>query len=227
MSDNTLAFFTGLFGSIHCLGMCGPLAFSVPSAHAGSWMLVFDKLIYQLGRVVSYTLLGVLTGFIGKQLWMAGLQQVVSIVSGLLIVTAACSLLLKWTGPKHSLTFPFTRLLSLALKHRYNHLVIGMLNGMLPCGFVSLALAGAINTGTVAGAAVYMTCFGAGTMPLMLVATLGAGWITPLFRKKINKVVPWFMLCLGAWFVLRGLTLSVPYLVPGKEAAKPGVAVCR
>ena len=69
MNYNELAFFTGLFGSIHCIGMCGPLAFAVPSIHQQRWLIIFDKLIYNLGRTLTYTLLGVLIGLAGQQLW--------------------------------------------------------------------------------------------------------------------------------------------------------------
>lgn len=219
MSNTQVAFFIGLFGSIHCIGMCGPLAFAVPFTGNSRWLLVWDKLIYQAGRVISYSFLGLIAGLIGKQLWMAGLQQGISIGSGVLITMAAASRLFKWRIFMNRLDVfaPFNRLLGYALKNRMGHLFIGMLNGLLPCGFVYLALVGAINTGSLTSSAYFMMWFGAGTVPLMLAATLGAGLLTPLLRTRINRAMPYFMLFLGVWFILRGLTLDIPYISPSKS----------
>jgi sulfite exporter TauE/SafE len=229
MSEDKIAFFIGLFGSVHCIGMCGPLAFAIPVAPGRSWLLVWDKLIYNLGRTLSYCLLGLLTGLIGKQLWLAGLQQWVSIFSGLFIIIAASTRLLKLTikgnmVAKNTMGL-FNRMLVYALKHRWGHLFIGLLNGFLPCGFVYLALAGAVNTGGIIGSVQYMFWFGIGTVPLMLLATISSGLIGMPLRRRINKAIPYVMLVLGVWFLLRGLNLDIPYLSPPKAAT--GTSMCR
>lgn len=219
MSTWALAFFIGFFGSVHCIGMCGPLAFAVPSFHSNRLLVLADKLMYQAGRVLSYSVLGVVTGIIGRELWLSGMQQSLSIVTGILIVMAALSRLFKRSVARYTpsaFLVPFNRLFGYALKHRANHLIVGMLNGLLPCGFVYLALAGAVNTGTAANSAAYMFFFGLGTLPLMLIATFGMGLATPAFRRKINMAIPYLMICLGLWFVLKGLTLDIPYLSPAK-----------
>src|SRR5690606_12679431 len=95
-----------------------------------------------------------------------------------------------------------------------------ILNGFLPCGFVYLAMAGALNVGTVQGSAAYMFWFGMGTFPLMLLATLSSGFAGPFFRRRMNRVVPYFMLFLGLWFVLRGLNLDIPYISPAKASSE-------
>ena len=220
MSTLALAFFIGFFGSVHCVGMCGPLAFAVPSFHASKWLVLFDKLVYQLGRIISYALLGILTGLIGRQLWLSGFQQSLSIVSGILILMAAFSRLFKYSVFKNSssaMLAPFNKLFGYALKNKANHLITGLLNGLLPCGFVYLALAGSVNTGGVKDAALYMICFGLGTLPLMLVATFSMSFAAPAFRRKVNRFMPYLMVCLGLWFVLKGLTLDIPYLSPSKN----------
>jgi sulfite exporter TauE/SafE len=228
MSNNSIAFFIGLFGSIHCIGMCGPLAFSVPSFHSKWWLIVADKFVYNLGRIITYSLLGLLIGFVGKQLWISGLQQGVSLLSGLLIILAGISRLLKIKLSQSSIVnkalSPVNKLLSYALKHRAGHLVIGLLNGLLPCGFVYLALIGAINTSSPLASAQFMFCFGLGTFPLMLLATVSAGFVGPVFRRRINTVLPYLIVCLGFWFILRGLGLDIPYLSGGKQ--NNGVAIC-
>ena len=228
MSDSHLAFMIGLLGSLHCVGMCGPLAFAVPSLKTGAVYLVLDKILYQAGRIISYCVLGVLIGLIGRQIWLSGLQQGISVLSGLLILIAACSRIFKFSmNQKGSsvLLKPFHRLFGYALKHKANHLIIGMINGLLPCGFVYLALAGAVNTGNINEAVTYMFWFGVGTAPLMFLATVGVGFTGKLVRNRINKAVPYMMLFLGTWFILRGMNLNLPYLSPAKPSSS--VTDCR
>jgi sulfite exporter TauE/SafE len=217
MTDLQVAFFIGLFGSVHCVGMCGPLVMALPVNKAGTAWLIFDKLVYQFGRIISYTLLGIIIGLIGKQVWLLGIQQSVSIITGILIIAAAFTRLLKWRffiqkngGP----TAFINRSLVYALQHKWGHLFIGMLNGLLPCGFVYLALVGAVNTPSVLSSAKYMFWFGMGTLPLMFIAAVGSGFITLNVRRKLNNIIPYFMLCLGIWFVMRGLSLNIAYLSP-------------
>lgn len=226
MNDLHLAFMIGLLGSVHCIGMCGPLAFAVPSLKPGIGYLVLDKVLYQTGRIISYCILGALIGLIGRQLWMSGLQQGISIFTGVLIIAAACSRIFKLSAGRGSslLLKPFNKMFGYALKHKANHLIIGMINGLLPCGFVYLALAGALNMGNVALSVSYMFWFGVGTAPLMLLATIGMGFTGTLVRQRINKIIPFLMLFLGCWFVLRGMNLNIPYVSPAKQITS--VAEC-
>lgn len=227
MSYQNLAFMIGLLGSIHCVGMCGPLAFAVPSFRTGWGYLIFNKLSYQAGRITSYCLLGILIGFAGRQIWLAGVQQGVSILCGLLIITAAASRVFRFSIGHPDAVFikPFNKVFGYALKHKANHLIIGIINGFLPCGFVYLALAGALNTGAISSAVSYMFWYGLGTLPLMFIAGISAGFTTALFRRKINNVVPYFMICLGLWFIFRGLELDIPYFSPAPSGST--AAECR
>jgi sulfite exporter TauE/SafE len=227
MSDSYLAFMIGILGSVHCIGMCGPLAFAVPSLRPGAAYLILDKILYQLGRMASYCILGAFIGLVGRQIWMAGLQQVLSLLTGCLILLAASSRLLKISGRYRSnfMLKPFSKLFGYALKHRANHFIIGMINGLLPCGFVYLAMAAAVNTNSVQSAVAYMFWFGAGTAPLMLIAALTVGFAGTLVRNRINRFIPYLMMCLGVWFILRGMDLNIKYLSPSKPDI--GAAVCK
>ena len=229
MSANWIAFFIGLFGSVHCVGMCGPLALAIPSYQNKWWLIVAEKLLYNVGRIITYSLLGLLIGIIGKQLWLLGLQQGVSLLSGILIIMAGLSRIFKIYLPRNRyFSIPvssFNRMLHYALKQRAGHLFIGMLNGLLPCGFVYLALVGALNTPSSLTAAQYMFWFGMGTLPLMLLATIGSGFMGYAMRRRINKLIPYVMIFLGCWFILRGLSLNIAYLSPAKQSADS--AICR
>lgn len=217
MSHFYLAFLIGLFGSLHCVGMCAPLAFGLPT-HPNKWVVFAEKLAYNLGRAITYAFLGLVIGLIGKQLWIAGLQQSISIICGILILAAAFFRLfpvLKISKINTSNLFsPVNKLLITAINHRMGHFIIGLLNGFLPCGLVYVALATAVNTDSAVQSALFMFFFGLGTLPLMLVALLGFGFAKPLIRSIINKLIPFLMLLLGIWFILRGLNLDIPFLSP-------------
>jgi len=227
MSNNSLAFFIGLFGSVHCIGMCGPLAFAIPASE-NKLLLVFDKVLYNFGRVLTYSLLGLLIGFAGRQLWIYGAQQVISLVSGLLIILAGITRFFKLSvagsGILSRLFSPINKLLVYALQHRCGNFAVGAINGLLPCGFVYLALAGALTTASPLTAATYMLWFGLGTFPLMLIAMIGTGFFTPAIRRRINRAIPYLMVCIGFWFILRGLNLNIPYLSPPKQTT--GLSTC-
>jgi len=228
MSTNEIAFFIGLFGSLHCIGMCGPLAFAIPASQKGWGYIVADKFLYNLGRILSYTTIGFLIGFIGRQLWISGLQQGISLASGLLIVLAGFSRMFKirLLNSKASSRFlaPVSKAINYAIQHRAGNFAIGVLNGFLPCGFVYLALVGAINTASPLSAAQYMFWFGAGTFPLMLLATISTGFMSLTVCRRINNALPYLMVCLGFWFILRGMDLNIPYLSPAINSTQ---SVCK
>lgn len=217
MNHLQLAFWIGLLGSFHCVGMCGPLAFALPSAKR-SWGLFFQKLSYNLGRTVSYTLLGLLMGLVGKQIWIAGWQQSLSILSGLLIVIISLPKILPlFKIPWHyqnPFQKAFNQLFVKALQQKKGHFIIGLLNGFLPCGFVYLALTTALSSDNVWQSGLFMLFFGLGTLPLMWAAMLGINFAKPAFRRQINQFLPILTIFLGCWFILRGLNLDIPYLSP-------------
>lgn len=229
MSDNWVAFYIGLFGSIHCIGMCGPLAFAVPVSNPVWWRFAADKVLYNLGRVVSYSLLGLIIGLIGRQMWLFGFQQGISILSGLLIALAGFSRIFKlklFNSKKPGrLLVTVNKFIVYAIKHHAGNFAIGVLNGLLPCGFVYIALLGAVYTNSPQGAVTYMFWFGMGTFPLMFLATLSSGFIGNTMRRRINTAIPYFMVCLGLWFVMRGLALNIPYLSPAKFS--DATSVCK
>ncbi|MEO5911223.1 MAG: sulfite exporter TauE/SafE family protein [Pelobium sp.] len=218
MNHLQLAFMIGLFGSLHCVGMCGPLAFAIPDKSKSSWMMIFQKLAYNLGRAITYAFLGLLIGILGKQLWLADLQQGISIVIGALIILITLPRLL----PLFKLPIPYgnplqntiNHLLGKAITHKSGHFLIGILNGFLPCGFVYLALATAVSTNSILQSGLFMFFFGLGTIPLMLTAMLGINFAKPAFRRQLNRLLPLLTIFLGFWFILRGLNLEIPYLSP-------------
>lgn len=211
----------GLLGSFHCVGMCGPIAMALPFVGSSGWRYFAGRLLYNGGRIVTYASLGVLAGAFGQSLQLAGLQQTVSIISGVLILlllilpaalkSKASSALgtdnaMGWVRRKLAFYFQQNSLGSL--------FVVGMLNGLLPCGFVYIALAGAISAPGIGGAMLYMALFGLGTFPLMFLISLSGKLISLKVRAAFNKAVPYVGICLAVLFIVRGLGLGIPYLSP-------------
>jgi uncharacterized protein len=222
-----LALFTGLFSSLHCIGMCGPLVMGLPSYESG-WRLIWNKVSYNLGRICTYSLLGLILGFIGKRLWVPQLQESLSLGIGVVV--------LLWASFRLTATFPLPRVwenlilmpiqngIQYVIKHRAGTFWIGVVNGALPCGMVYLALAGALNTLSPLNALLYMMWFGLGTIPLMLSFSLGIGWVGSQLRSRLRKISSYFILFMGIWFILRGLHLGIPYL--SASVIHWGISLC-
>ncbi len=215
------AFFVGLFGSFHCIGMCGPIAIALPVPNSNNLSFVTGRLLYNLGRVVTYSFLGAVFGLLGSRLVISGFQQSISIVLGVAIVIAVLiPPMYKAKITQHK----FIQKITLPLKSGISDLfkrgtfsamfLIGILNGFLPCGLVYVALAGAIASGDAISGAAVMILFGLGTVPTMFAATIFGKFININIRRKITKLVPVFALVLGLLFILRGMGLGIPYISP-------------
>lgn len=215
------AFMIGLVGSFHCIGMCGSIALALPVQSNQRFKLVLGRVLYNTGRAFTYALIGVFFGLIGQSLSLAGLQQSISIVAGVLILLmvllpsryAQRMYLLK---PAYGFTNFLKQKFGQLLKQKSiaSTFLIGLLNGFLPCGLVYLAVAGAVAMGSALEGAAYMFLFGLGTIPVMLAVSLAGNFIGLNARKRINKVIPAFMIALAFLFILRGMNLGIPYISP-------------
>ncbi|MFW5762571.1 MAG: sulfite exporter TauE/SafE family protein [Cyclobacteriaceae bacterium] len=213
------SFTIGLLGSLHCIGMCGPIALALPAGKDKS-RFIAGRLLYNLGRIVTYSIIGALFGLLGLSLSMAGFQQWVSIVTGATMIVVIL-LPFKYAS---KLNPPLFTQFNLWLKkrfsyffknkHWYSNFFIGLFNGLLPCGLVYVALAAAVASGSVLNGVVHMSLFGLGTLPLMLALSLAGNFIKISWRQRIHRMVPYFIVFLGLLFILRGLNLGIPYLSP-------------
>lgn len=219
MNLNALAFFTGLFGSLHCVAMCGPLVMALPMAGRSIWYSFFQRLLYQAGRILAYTCFGLIFGWIGQSFSLLGWQQVISISTGIVLVIIAFTHFTKSRiAPLERLQLrmiaPLSNWMGKLLVKPYGGFFAGMLNGILPCGMVYLALAGAINAHSVMAGARFMMFFGLGTTPLMFLASIAGLFFRRWAQLRFSKVLPYLTLLMGIWFLLRGAELGIPYLSP-------------
>lgn len=198
----------GFLGSFHCLGMCGPLALAVGSGTGNKSIVA--KLLYNGGRLLTYTSMGALAGLIGSSFSMMGIQDDISILSGILIILVVLFSNDKLARMISGRTVTFTSGLRTALgqqlkkKSSFAITGIGMLNGLLPCGFVYLALAGATAADSAAEGATYMLLFGAGTVPMMLGLSMAGAFLSAKFRSGLNRLSPYVAIALAILLIYRG-----------------------
>lgn len=216
--------------------MCGPIAFVLPVDRTNKAKMLFQTLLYHLGRLFTYSLIGIIFGVIGKGMYLAGFQQRLSILAGILMIVAI--LIPVKLFNKYNFSKPLYRFigyvkskLGFYLKRKTNSTFfsIGFFNGFLPCGLVYMALIGAIAASGALEGSLYMFLFGLGTVPMMTVAVILGNFLKVSVRNKIQKVIPVFVVIIGLLFILRGMGLGIPYISPSdaKLQVSTNAAPCK
>jgi hypothetical protein len=230
------ALFLGLLGSLHCAGMCGPIAVALPLNSQSWFSRILGGLLYNIGRTITYILLGAVFGLAGMGLALGGMQQWTSVIVGIIMIL---SVLIPRLAPLNKLfikaTGPFTGNLKKAFGRLFKERTftslfsIGILNGFLPCGLVYIALAGALVMSHFYQGALYMLLFGIGTIPVMLAISMAGHLISQKFRQRLGRIIPYFIVLLGFLFILRGMNLGIPYVSPklSQEGDKATMECCK
>lgn len=226
------AFIVGLLGSLHCLGMCGPLVLALPLQGGNRIKALTGRLLYNTGRIVTYAFIGLILGTLGESLTFFTSQQKLSVVIGIIMLLLVLAPVL--FSQKFNVLSPVSRFTGkvkqqFALQFRKKtyraYFVSGMLNGLLPCGLVYMALAGAIATGSSLSGMLFMALFGLGTLPMMLAVSVAGQYITLQWRSKLTKAVPVFTICIACLFILRGMNLGIPLVSPVVAQTKATIEV--
>ena len=200
----------GLAGSLHCLGMCGPLVAAVEVARPGPFR-AGSHLLMHAGRLVTYALLGLLAGLAGQALERggaaAGVQGVAALVGGAAMALFALGLLGWIPGRLGREVAPAAvgRLVgAMTGRHPLGGFAIGLYWGLLPCGLVWAFLLRAAAAGSAIDGALVMLAFGAGTVPALLGAGALFGLSGPRVRAALPRIAAVTVLAMGALLVLRG-----------------------
>jgi hypothetical protein len=223
------AFITGLFGSFHCAGMCGPIAFALPRNREAGFSFYLGRFYYNSGRIATYAFLGMISGFFGFGLRLAGFQHGLSIAVGFLILVV---LLYQHFIRKGAGINPFNWISGKYIKKLFGSnnywalLIIGLLNGLLPCGFVYMAIMGASVTQNASDGALFMVCFGLGTFPMMYGVSILGQFLSSSVRSKLSKLSPVFAITIALIFIVRGLNLGIPYLSPKAPTSGEKIENC-
>lgn len=213
----------GAVGSLHCIGMCGPLALSLPVSDDKAYTKFVASLLYNLGRVITYALIGAVTGLLGRSFSLFGFQQGFSVVMGILIIGfVMLPSLGNFLGNVPALHVFFEKLRarigSLYFKKNFRSVfLIGMLNGLLPCGLIYMALAVSMTMGTAWHGSLFMAGFGMGTLPVMWSVAFFGGFINMNIRRKIRRLYPYLMVLMACLLIIRGLGWGVPFLSPSVD----------
>jgi sulfite exporter TauE/SafE len=215
------AFAIGLAGSLHCIGMCGPLALSLPVSHKNEPSRIIGGLLYNSGRIFSYTSMGLIFGSLGNLFFAAKWQSGLSIALGIIIF-------LYLLIPKKYFHISTTTTLGkpfVLLRQQLGRLFhskklsslffIGVLNGLLPCGLVYLALTSSAISASPINGGLYMLFFGLGTFPMMFATVMMGSYLNQSFRQKIHKAVPVLLFVIAVLLILRGMNLGIPFISPG------------
>lgn len=215
----------GMAGSLHCIGMCGPLALALPINNKTRWTRFLSGLAYNTGRTLTYFLMGVILGWAGSRLVMTGYQQLFSVICGALILV---SLTVAQYLPEIKTFKPLKAVLKKQISKivsqtssAKNLFLLGMLNGLLPCGLSYAAVASALIIGGPLASGTFMAFFGLGTIPLMLALMLGGQFLSFSVRARMKRAVPFFIGAVAVLMILRGLNLGIPYVSPAFHSVAP------
>jgi len=224
--DFAVAIALGFLGSLHCAAMCGPLMLALPAIPGGPGRFIASRVVYQTGRITTYCLIGTAAGFIGKSILLAGFQRWLSIALGITILLGfLVSKRMAISAPAISLVSKLKSAMSAQLRQRSfrSLFLLGMLNGLLPCGLVYVAAVGAVSCGTLLAGIGFMALFGLGTVPTMLGISLSRRILPLSFRTKLRGAIPIGICLMAGLLILRGMALGIPYVSP---AFADGVPSC-
>ena len=227
------ALFLGFVGSLHCVVMCGPIALAISGQSSLSRFLI-SRLFYNLGRIFTYALIGLLFGLLGELISFGGYQQAFSIGMGFFMIMVALAVSSAIRGkvyqPMYKLAQGLKNLLAKWLRTTKlsGTFLLGVLNGLLPCGLVYAGVAGALATADLANGLIYMLVFGLGTFPAMFVMALSGRSLKGLSLINLNRISTAFIFTLGCLLIIRGLDLNIPYLSPAISLLYPSadITVC-
>lgn len=207
------AFTLGLFGSFHCVGMCGPIAMSIPRSQSGFLPLTINAVIYNSGRILTYSIFGLLFGLLGAWITISGFQGWLSILLGAGLVAGVIYSRFFRKG-----SFLSSNVLTAKITKWYGSLFkkqtvpalfsMGFLNGLLPCAFVYAGLAAAVLTQSALHSMAYMALFGLGTFPAMFLMYMAPSILSVGLRNSIRKMIPYLAFGLGVFLIVRGIALQ-------------------
>lgn len=195
VTDFGIGLSLGLVTGVHCLQMCGPIALAV----GGGRPLV----LYNAGRIVTYTVLGALAGTFGKALMFLG--GTATVIAGVSMIAAGL-LMLGVSRSKDLITIQpggrFARLSGGLLRAGRNQFLLGLALGLMPCGMVYAALLKSMHAAGPAAGAVTMLAFGLGTSAALFAVGYGAAFC----GRWMQRIAPVSVMLGGAWLIYRGLT---------------------
>ncbi len=231
--DLIAVFVLGFLSSFsHCYGMCGGfvMAYSMRVTEGATpstnrLRLMIPHLMYNSGRVLTYTFLGLWFGLLGSSFKMVVIdyQSILFIFAGIFMILMGFDLLglFNISTPKSFPGFGTYKRLIGSLLHKTtakNIFLYGLVLGFIPCGLVYIAGARAVAAGSAVGGMATMLAFGLGTIPALFVLGLSANLITVRFRNIVFKIAAVFVILFGLFTVLKGVYKLADIPMPWMKA---------
>jgi len=196
----------GLAGSLHCAGMCSPLAMAVTARKP----FMLHKVVYNTGRVLIYGLMGILAAAFGSLFSLTAYQGVLSFAMGAIFLLMGVGAITGvniplFTAGVNKLTIKLKQLFGFWLHKKQTSavFVMGMLNGLLPCGLTYLALTYCFILPAATDGFIFMLLFGLGTWPVMV----GFSWLMGLGFKSLtryyHRMAMLSFILVGVWLMAR------------------------
>lgn len=211
-----ILFVVGLITSLHCIAMCGGInlsqcvAYKFEENEQNKWGKLKPSLLYNLGRVVSYTIIGGVVGALGSVLSFTGAAKgIVAILSGVFMVVMGLNMLniFPWLRKFNPRLPKFLGKIASSNKNN-SPFYVGLLNGLMPCGPLQAMQLYALGTGSFFVGAFSMLLFSLGTVPLMFGFGAISSFLSSKFTQKMMKVSAVLVMLLGIIMLTRGLSLS-------------------
>jgi len=225
----TMALLMGFTGSLHCAGMCGPIVWIMPFQAFKGVKKILALGLYHISRISVYVFFAVVLHSF-RNLFDPKVQQYISIaLGGSLLVIGLLTFI-----PNHvaKMKLPWAEYVKKQLGHIIGRpglstlVFAGMLNGLLPCGLVYMALSASVSAAATSQAVALMYIFGFGTLPMLIGITLLKTRLSFLRTDHIRKLVPVVVFSFGCLFILRGMNLGIPYLSPKVVVAQHEIRSC-
>ena len=226
------AFTMGLISSLHCVVMCGPLSFALPVGKLTSKGKSIAFLNYNFGRIVTYSMLGIIIGIAGDRARFFGWQQFLSILTGVILLVMLFQKYLIRTRTGSTFSSGRYSLISRLvwncsrIKGNAGFFLFGTANGLLPCGMVYFALITALNAESVMQSVIFMFIFGTGTLPAMLALNITSHRMGVESRLRMKKLIPWFISLVAIILIVRGMNLGLPFLSPYHKTSSGKAIYC-
>jgi len=218
----TMALLTGLLGSGHCIGMCGGLVAALSLSETGKQGGLFFQLLYNIGRITTYTGIGWLVGWLGSAFayanTLAGLTRALLIGSDLFVIVLGLGsaglfrflkinvMQLEFAGPVRKITGAVAKLKK--FPPALSALPLGLVMGFLPCGFLYAMIIAAGQSAGAATGAYMMFFFGLGTLPSLFLFGSTAHWLTAKMRAAMLRWAGIMVALMGAYNLYRHLVLA-------------------
>lgn len=223
------ALIMGFAGSLHCVGMCSPLAMAVTNMSSHAWI---NRLVYNFGRIITYGILGTMVATAGFATPLSQFQNLISIILGVCLLLVGAGLMKVnipvITKAINGATKILKQLFGQFLQRRsYGSVfVLGMLNGVLPCGLVLIALSFCLTLATPFEGSLFMLSFGLGTLPIMLGFTGFLQFAIKRFKLNFTYITTGMILFSGIVLIARVFITEIPHHA-GTEQGLIDIIICR